>query len=308
MYKLSCHFFPTLLSLLLIILTFPSPTVAYLPVKEIKDTEKLLLAHIQDPFPNNFTLPYPSLNLNLTFSNIKPTTLKLALTNSSNNEQYVYINFINYTSVFITNLSLIDTTNNIRLFTIPSFSIEFYFDYLSFVSEYGGSFTIGVRKRVTNIQSHTKNIEGYQLFNELITNNKTDFHNKLNALYFEFIESIVEKYLRGKYMRMFNEVVREIDGVWFKKVSFHSLIHDIRITSINYASYSETKEYGKFQNVKMSIEMYYKDHWSKTGVYVYEILVKEQMITLVFGYPEEDWTLQETVVDELFTNAFNNIK
>ena len=305
---MSYHFSPTLLSLLLIALMLPQLTVAYLPVQEIKDAEKLLLTHIQDPYHKNFTLSYPWLNLNLTFSNIKPTTLRLDLTNSSNSEQYVYINFFNYTSVFLTNLSLIDTVTNMRLLTIPSFSIEFSMDYLSFVSQFDGTFALGVRKEVTSIRSYTKHIEGYQLFNELITNNKTDFHSKVTALYFEFIESIVEKYLRGKYMRMFNEVVREIDGVWFTKVSFDQLIRDIRITNINYSAYSETKTQGKFQQVTMDIELRYKNQWSKTRVFVSQIIVQAQSIVLWFAFEEEDWTLQEKVVDELFTIIFNNIK
>jgi hypothetical protein len=305
---LTYHFFPTLLSLLIIIFTLPSSTVAYLPLQEIKDAEKLLLTHIQDPYPNNFTLSYPSLHLNLTFSNIKPTTLKLDLTNTSNGLQYAYINFYNYTSVFVTHLSLIDTTNNIRLFTIPYFSIEYFFDYLSFVSQSGGSFSIGIRKVVDSIHSYTKNLEGYELFNELITNNKTDFHNKLNTLYFEFLELIVEKYLRGKFMRMFNEVVREIDEVWFKRVSFDEHVHDIRITNIDYAVYSETKSFGKFDNVKLDIELFYKDTWGKTRVYINDIYVYEQNIVLLFPFDEEDWTIQEKVVEELFTITFNNIK
>ena len=305
---MSCHSFPTLLSLLIIIFILPSSTVTYLPIQEIKDAEKLLLTHIQEPYPNNFTISYPSLNLNLTFSNIKPTTLKLDSTSTSNGLEYVYINFYNYTSVFVTKLSLIDTTNNIRLLTIPYFSIEFFFNYLSFVSQSGGSFSIGSRKVVNSIHAYTKNLEGYELFNELITNNKTDFHNKLNALYFEFLESIVEKHLRGKFMRMFNEVVREIDEVWFKRVSFDEHVHDIRITNIDYVVYTETKTFGKFHNVKMDVELCYKDTWGKTRVYINDIYVYEQKIVLLFPYDEEDWTVQEKVVEELFTLTFNNIK
>lgn len=292
---------------LILLLSFPSLTFSFLPIQEIKDSEALIKAHIQDPYHNNFTLSYPSLNLNLTFSNIKPSLLKDPDIRSLNGE-IVYINFYNLTSIFITNLLLIDTTTNITLLTIPHFEIEYFFDYFVFASHYGKPFKIGMKRIVTNITFYTKKIEGYELFNELITKNTTEFNQKLVPLYFDFIESILEKYLQGKFRLIFNEMVRKIESTTFKGVSFDLLIHSIEITYINYKNFIGDSNFGKFKTVSMDIVFCKAKQWNRAKVTLKELVITEKQIFLVFDEEEKDLQTPEKIVEELFTNIFNNIQ